>query len=235
MLRAWRPLALCAVWAVAPAGAQPPAPELSGYVTLATDARKHGLSQLDDGAALRLGLDYQHAGGPFAGAVLGNVSYASEASRSEPRETALELYAGYLWRGGDWSFTGALGHYRYPGAAYDYDYSELSTVFEFRDRYFYRFTYTDDLLSTGNEASGHELGFTTALPADLELGASIGRFDTRGRYGYTHYNIGLSKLVGRFGLDLRRYEASREIVGRYGSTAAERWVFSLSYAIRPRP
>ncbi len=229
--------AVCAAAAAAPASAQPPTAELTGYLTVATDVRNRGLSQLDGTTAVRAGIDYQRAGGLFAGAVAGNVGYAVEAAPQRPRENLLELYAGYLWRRTDWSFAATLGHYRYPGAAVDYDYSEISTVVELRDRYFYRFSYTDDLMSVGNAAVSHEVGLNVALPADLELGVALGRSETRGGYPieYTHYNFGISRLVGRFGLDLRRYDTSREIVSYFGSSAADRWVLSLSYSIRPRP
>lgn len=228
---------LCALGAAAaPAAAQPQTSQINAYLTVATDARARGLSQLDGDTAVRVGLDYEHARGFFAGGVVGNVSYAIDAGRARPREELLELYTGYLWRGAEWGFTGSVGHYDYPDTAFDYDYTELAAVVDFRDRYFYRVAYTDDLLSLGYRALGHELGVSIALPADFELGASLGRLDARDDpLEYTHYNIGVSRLVGRFGLDLRRYGTSREVVGYLGSSAAEQWVFSLSYAIRPRP
>lgn len=229
-------LALCLA-AAADADAQPPTSELGAYLTVATDARARGLSQTAGDSAVRFGLDYQHPGGFFAGGVLGNVAYEGAAGRRRPRDALVELYAGYLWRGADWGVTAALGHYGYPDTDVDYDHRELSAVVDFRDRYYYRFTYTDDLLAAGYAAATHELGIALALPAGLELGASVGRFRARGARSltYTHYDVGVSRLVGRFGLDLRRYDTSREVVDYLGSSTADRWVFSLSYAIRPRP
>lgn len=210
---------------------------LGAYITIATDARKRGLSQVHDEAAVRAGLDYEHVSGLYAGSVLGNVAFAESPGRTDPRDRVLELYAGYVWRGSRWSISTTLGHYRYPGTPARHDYDELSLVVDYDDRYFYRASYSDDLLGSGHGAAAHEIGLRLPLPGELELGASVGRVDFGSPYvsGYTHYDAGLSRLFGRFGLDLRRYGTSRTISGYYGSSAGERWALSLSYAIRSGP
>lgn len=236
MQRGALPAAMLAC-AAAPAIADEPPAGLGAYVTLATDARDRGLSQVDDEPAVRAGIDYEHASGLFAGGVLGNVAYPGDAYPGAQPDSVLELYAGRVWRASRWSITTSFGHYRYSGTPDGYDYNEISAVFDYRDRWFYRVTYADDLLASGYGVADHELGFRTPLPGRFELGAAIGRVGMEAPYAddYTHYNIGVSRLVGRFGLDLRHYSTSRELAAYYGSSAGERWALSLSYAIRSGP
>lgn len=220
---------------LSPAIGQPLSPSgLGAYVTVATDARKHGLSQVDDEAAVRGGVDYEHRSGLYAGGVLGNVDYAGDGSDPGTRDGLIELYAGHIWRGSRWSVTTTFGHYRYPGTSGRYNYNELSAVIDYDDRYFYRLAYTDDMLSTGYSAASHDIGFRLPLPGKLELSASVGRVDFGSPYAtdYTHYDAGLSRLFGRFGIDLRRYETNHAMSGFYGSSTGEAWALSLSYAIR---
>jgi len=237
-----RPATLCGVGLVLAlisqqsVGQRPLSAELNGHVTIATDARDHGLSQLYDGStSFRVGLDLALPSGLFAGAIASNVDYATEALSPQPRERLLELYAGYLWQRSNWSVTAMLGHYLYPDIAIDYDYTELAAVISYRGRVFYEVSYTNDYLSLGRKATAQEVGFAWPLPGDVELSASVGEFNFDGYAPrYTHHNIGLSKQFGPVSVDVRYYDTSRDIVSRLGTSVGDDWVLSVSYAINLR-
>ena len=213
-----------------------PTTQITGYVTLGTDARSRGLSQIYDGsAATEIGVDLGFPSRFFTGAAISNVSYPSTTQFAQPRERLIKLYAGYDWVRANWNLGAWLGHYRYPDTVVDYDYSELTFVVGYKNRLFYDVSVTDDFLSLSGTAVNHAIGFTWPFAGNIELSATLGRFEWRGpESSYTHYNVGITKLLGPFSLDLRHYDTSREIVGRIGSSLADNWVLSLSYAISLR-
>ena len=230
-------VALTAALAAVPAAAQLiPATQITGYLTVGTDARSRGLSQIyDDSTAAEIGVGLDFPSGVFAGAALSNVSYVTGARWPEPREHLIKLYAGYRWRIANWQFGGSLGHYRYPDTTFDYDYSELTAAVSYRDRFFYDVSVTNDFMSLSRTALDHAIGFTWPLAGNVELSAALGKFESRGRApSYTHYNAGFTKVLGAFSVDLRYYDTSREISTFSGTSGADNWVLSASYAMSLR-
>jgi hypothetical protein len=73
------------------------------------------------------------------------------------------------------------------------------------------------------------------LPWDLELSAALGQVRTDlVAYGdYTHWNIGISKVLKRAGLDLRFHESSLDRVSYLGNPGGDHWVLSVSYGFAP--
>lgn len=213
-----------------------PTTQVTGYFTVGTDSRNRGLSQvLDDDFAAAIGIDIDFLSRAFAGAAVSNVSYPSGLRWPDPPENLVKLYVGYSWEGTDWNVGSSLGHYRYGDTAFDYDYSEVTLAIGYRDRLFYDISVTDNFLWLSTTAINHEIGVSWPLPGNIELSAALGELDSRGpQPSYTHYNVGITKLFGAFSVDLRHYDTSREIISPHGSSAADEWVLSLSYALSLR-
>ena len=229
------PLLLCGVLILAPVPVwgQGPSAGFSAYATLTSDYPNRGISQTDESAALQVGVDYQHDSGFFLGAWISNVDFATERRRDEPRETELDYYVGYSWLRRNWSVVATLAHYSYPTTSVSYDYTEVSGAIEFRERFYYMLSYTDGLLSHENSALGHELGIGWPLPWSMQFGAAVGRFDSDELRGgaYDHWNVGISRPIRNFGLDLRYYDTDYNEVSPLGTPLRESWVVSLSYQL----
>jgi uncharacterized protein (TIGR02001 family) len=232
---AWRlSVALVSASVVAPAGfAQDRAQGVTAYVTLANDYRSRGLSQLDSGVSWQVGVDYAHVSGFFVGGFAANVEYAAEAYWPEERDYVVDYYAGYAWDRRDWQVNVAVGRYTYPDVSLDYDYSELTLSTTFRNRFSYTAGYTDRLYSRPYSAWYQEIGVAQPLRFDLELSAAFGEFNNEypAYEDYTYWNVGLSKVIHRFALDLRFFEASGDMTTVLGDPAGDAWVFSVSYGV----
>ncbi|HET7132164.1 MAG TPA: TorF family putative porin [Gammaproteobacteria bacterium] len=233
MLRPCAPWLCCAVGlaASATAAAQDAAVGVNGYLTLGNGYWSRGLSQ-NDGLSLQLGVDYQHSSGFFAGGWAANVDYTIEYSAEQPRDVVINAYAGYHAKSEDWSWTVVLGRYLYPGTAITYDYDELGATVGFRDRVFYTASYSPSFYAQSHAALNQELSFALPLRGDLELGATLGRFALAGSsVDYTHWNVGVSKVVRRVVVDLRYYESGYDWISWLGDPNANQYVLSVSYAL----
>lgn len=211
------------------ARAQDPVSELSGYVTLSSGYWKHGLAH-NDGASLQLGIDYQHYTGFFAYARAMNVDYPQNLPE-QTRDVETSVYVGYHRHRAQWSWTASLGSYIYPGAD-GYDYDEVSASVGFRDRVFYSASYNDEYYVRGASALNQEVSVAFPLPAEIEIGGAVGYFDVSGGPEITHWNVGVSKLVGRTALDLRYYDGNYDRRNFLGDPDADHYVLSVSYALR---
>ncbi len=218
--------------AVGTACAQDAVSELNGYVTVSSGYWRHGLAQTD-GASVQLGIDYQHYTGFFAYARAINVDYP-QSYAGQSRDVETSAYVGYHKRHPRWSWTTSLGRYLYPGTD-GYDYGEISASVGFRDRVFYTVSYNDEYYSSGASALNQELSVTFPLPRNIEVGGAIGYFDmSDGAAEIEHWNLGVSKLVGRIALDLRYYDSDYSWRNYLGDPDADRYVLSASYALRRR-
>jgi uncharacterized protein (TIGR02001 family) len=218
------------------AEAQLPQGNLRLALLLASDYRHNGLSQTDSDTAARASVDYSRAAGWFAGGYVANVEYAAEARFREPRDLELNLYGGYEWRLSAWSTNIQLARYVYPDASVDYDYGEASANFAFRDRWFLELGASDDYLGVFGTSYRYRGGLALPIFASLELGVNAGEFRAtevfHTRYGF--WDAGLSRIVGRFALDLRYHDNSYYGASVYGSTGEdERWVLSATFALAP--
>jgi uncharacterized protein (TIGR02001 family) len=211
------------------AGAQDHVSDLNGYVTLSSGYWRHGVAH-SDGATLQLGVDYQHYSGFFAYARAMNVDYPQNY-RGQSRDVEASAYVGYHARQGRWSWTTSLGRYLYPGTD-GYDYGEISASVGFRDRVFYTASYSDEYYSGGGSALNQEISVSVPLPSNVEIGGALGYFDLRGGAEIRHWNIGVSKLVGRMALDLRYYDGDYSWRSYLGDPNADHFVLSASYALR---
>lgn len=213
------------------AAAQDGSPSLNGYVTGANGYWNRGLAQ-NEGFSLQLGIDYQQKRGWFAGAWAANVDYESDKSWAKPREIESEGYGGYHRRNEDWSWTLMLGRYYYPDTAVSYDWSEFSATVGFRDRVYYTAAYTDRFYGLWRSALNQELSFAQPLRGDFEIGGTLGHFEVASAgVEYTHWNLGVSKVVRRIVFDLRYYETTYDYTGLLGDPSSQ-YVLSVSYALR---
>lgn len=215
----------------APALASAQDARLNGYVTLGSGYWKHGLAQTD-GPSLQLGVDYQNHTGFFAYARALNVDYPEDYPGQE-RDVEASAYVGFHGRRQEsWSWTASYGRYIYPDAA-RYNYDELSVSVGFRDRVFYTASYNDDYYVRSLSALNQEIAVTFPLRANIEIGGAVGRFRIGGAgLDITHWNVGVSKLVGSVALDLRYYDGNYEWRNYLGDPYADRYVLSMTYALR---
>ncbi len=226
---------LCALLAAREGAAQSVPDRLRASLSVASDYVLHGLAQTDDEPSLRFALDFESAGGFFAGGAVANVGYTAEAQFSRPRDTQISLYGGYLWRKGQWSANVALSRYIYPDIAINYDYTQLAFTVSYRDRYFLTGARVTDYLAVYGDAYDYRAGLAWPLVQNLELGVNAGSFDARGPFGadYTYWDAGLSRPVGRFNLDLRIHDNTYGRSSLLGNRVDDLWVLSLTYVLLP--
>jgi uncharacterized protein (TIGR02001 family) len=207
-------------------------PSLNGYVTLANGYWSRGLSQ-NDGLSVQLGVDYQEKHGWFVGAWAANVDYEAEKYWDEPRKIESEVYGGYHRRNEDWSWTLMLGRYFYPDTSISYDWSELSATVGYRDRIYYTAAYTDRYYGIWRTSLSQELSFAVPLRGNFEIGGTLGHVNIENApIDYTHWNLGVSKVVRHVVIDLRYYESGYDYVGFLGDPYGPQYVLSVSYALR---
>jgi uncharacterized protein (TIGR02001 family) len=231
--RWWRcAFASAALGCAAASFAQEVAPNLNGYVTLASAYWKRGLAQ-NDGASARLGVDFEHHTGFYVGAWAENVDFAYEYSHEQPRDLEADIYAGYHRRQERWSWNVGLGRYLYPGTAIDYDYTEITGTVGFRDRVFYTASYSDGYYAGPHAGLDQQISVAYPLHGDFEVGAALGKFEIAdGVLDVTHWNVGVSKLVRRLAFDLRYYDSDYPSVSYFGDPGANHLVLSITYALR---
>jgi hypothetical protein len=71
------------------------------------------------------------------------------------------------------------------------------------------------------------------LSYDLEIGGALGYFNVRGGGpSIEHWNVGVSKLLGRVALDLRYYDSDYRWSNFLGDPDGNHYVLSVSYAVR---
>jgi uncharacterized protein (TIGR02001 family) len=207
-------------------------PSLNGYITLANGYWNRGLSQ-NDGLSVQLGIDYQQKAGWFVGAWAANVDYEFEKTWAQPRKIESEIYGGYHRRNGNWSWTAMLGRYFYPDTKISYDWNELTATVGYRDRIYYTAAYTDRYYGIWHSSLSQELSFSQPLRGNFEIGAALGHVEVAGTpIEYTHWNLGVSKVLRHLAIDLRYYESSYDYAGFLGDPKHPAWVLSVSYALR---
>ncbi|WP_371375976.1 TorF family putative porin [Thalassotalea aquiviva] len=97
---------------------------LSANVGATSNYLWRGVSQTDDGAAISGGIDYEDASGFYAGTWASNIDFGDDASYE------LDLYLGYAWEVGDFTYDVGYIYYAYPDSAEvdssnEYDFGEI--------------------------------------------------------------------------------------------------------------
>lgn len=217
------------------ADAQPPSDRLRLSLLLTSDFKYNGLSQSASDPAARLALDYEHPSGFFAGGFVSTVEYAAESNFPNPRDSLVDVYAGYQWRRPGWSGSAFVSQYIYPGSTLDYDFIQATGSFSVRNRYFFEVSSSDEYMGIYGRSYLVRGGFSFPVRWGLDIGMNAGRFDASGRFeaNYDFWDVGLSRVVSRFALDLRYHANGYDRTALYGGGEGDDFVFSVAYAITP--
>ena len=203
---------------------------------IGSDYKHNGLSLTNSAPTARVSVDYQHTSGFFVGGFVSNVEFAAEENFRKPRELEGNFYAGYTWRKSNWATNVSLSRYLYPDLIISYDYTQAAVNFSFKDKYFLGATRSTDYLSIYRSAYQYRAGIALPTVLDLEVGLNAGRFRSGGVFDieYSYWDVGLSRAVGQFALDLRYHENTYDRASLIGDGGTDRWVFSAAIAIVPR-
>jgi uncharacterized protein (TIGR02001 family) len=204
--------------------------------SLGSDYKHNGLSLTNSDPTARFSADYEHPSGFFAGGFVSNVDFAAEDSFRKPRRYQANLYAGYFWRGTNWAANVSLARYLYPELIVSYDYTQASVNFSFQDKFFFGATRSSDYLSIYRNSYQYRVGVVQPTALDLEIGLNAGRFRSEGVFytAYSFWDLGLSRALGRFALDLRYHDNTYRRASLLGDSGTDRWVFSVTTALLPR-
>ncbi|HUF72622.1 MAG TPA: TorF family putative porin [Gammaproteobacteria bacterium] len=219
----------------ASAQAQRAPSSLHGSVTLSSEYMQNGLAHTHDEPSLSVSLDFEHQSGFFVGGAVANVDYIAESQFGKPRDTAANVYAGYLWRRNQWMVNSSVARYQYPDIERSYDYTQATANVAFRDRYFFTVSRTGDYLSIYDSAEVYRAGVALPWLRNIEFGVNAGRFSADGSFdtSYTFWDAGLSRSIGRFALDLRYHDNTYGFSSLLGNDASNLWVLSLTYPFLP--
>lgn len=233
----WQPLS---VWFLAGLGlmvlAQPVRGDVRLSVLMASDYKQNGLSQTRSGPVLRFSTDYTHQSGLFAGGFVSNAEYAWDDRLASQRDTLTNIYVGHQWRGNRWASTVSVSRYIYPGYSPNYNYTQTAAGVSYKNRYFLSFARNNDYPYMGRDTNQVRGGIALPWIWGLEAGVNAGELRTSGAFdtGYSFWDAGLSKVFGRFALDLRYHDDTYGRARVAGESGDNRWVFSITYAISPR-
>ena len=210
--------------------------QLSLSFLVTTDYKRAGLSQTESEPAARFSVDYEHASGFFAGGFAANVKFAADRRFDNRRDFQANLYAGYVWRGSDWTTNVSVSRYIYPDIRFRYDYTHTAINASFRNRYLFSVAHSDNSLSLNRSAYEYRAGIAMPWVLDLEFGLNAGRFRSTELFNtaYSFWDVGVSRVLKRFALDLRYHDNTYEGASILGESGDDRWVFSVAYAINAR-
>ncbi len=188
------------------------AADVNGYAALTTDYVFRGVTYSDGHPAAQLGLDVEFDTGFYGGAWASTIDINNGPGRQ--RDAEVTYSAGYTVEAtSDWSFGISLIAHTYPGATgtIDYDYEEWSLSANFADRAWIEYSYSDDLYNAGSTTHNVDIYAEYPLPSNFSAGAGVGYYDVSNLAGdgYAYWQLGISKPVGRFALDLRYHDTSR--------------------------
>ncbi len=188
------------------------AADFSGYVTLATDYVKRGVTQSDSDPALQIGADFNFGDGFFLG-VWGSTIDISNGP-SVQRDIELNYYAGYAFDVSDsWQFSTGVVDYQFPGQTgnFDYDYREFSFGANFKDRIWLDLAYSPDLYNSGNSTMNFELYAEWPVSSIWAIGGGAGYYDTSNLTGgaYQYWQLGITGSFKWVDVDLRIHDTDK--------------------------
>lgn len=207
--------------------------DFSAHVTFTSDYVFRGVSQTNEDPAVQGGISFENRRGFFAGLWGSNVDFRLDATPGQRPDLELNLHLGYgRDLGQDWTAYAALVHYEYPGdgPAFDYDYDELHLGVQYRELAALVVALSKDAFGQGQPLAAYELTGRYPLVWELDLGAGVGHYDLQGPYGvrYWYWNLGLSRRLGSFVLDLGYFATDGAAERRFGTLAGQRLVLSLT-------
>lgn len=190
-------------------GGQAAAAEIAGYLTLATDYVKAGVSQSDSDPALQLGIDVGFGNGMYVGAWGSTIDISNGPTRQ--RDTEINYYAGYLFDLTErWRLSANIVSYNYPGQSggVDYDYEEYSLGVSYDDRIWLEYAYSPDLYHSGQSSQNVDAYAEWPLSGLWTIGAGIGIYDTSSLTGekYTFWQLGITRSFKWADIDIRYHD-----------------------------
>ncbi|MDH3350115.1 MAG: TorF family putative porin [Gammaproteobacteria bacterium] len=188
------------------------AADLSGYLVLTSDYVYRGVTQSDGHAAGQLGLDLAFESGLYAGVWVSSVDIDNGPDRHRDLQT--NYYLGYGFDLSDqWRLNTNIVAYTYPGTEgdIDYDYTEYSIGVNYSDRIWFEYAYSPDIYNTGLSTQNFDIYAEWQFASDWVLGTGAGYYDVSSLAGrsYGHWQLGISRPVGRFDFDLRYHDSNR--------------------------
>lgn len=169
-----------------------------------------GTSSENDGTAVQGGFGYSHASGFYAGYWGSNLSYGNDANTGFEND----FYAGYSGKARDVGYSVGLIQYYYVNID-NSDGLELDASLSFGPVKA-RMQYLTGDVAWGNAGDIYwTLGYSTNLPSNFSLGATLGYYtysDSNGEFipaaattqtsGYRHFDISLSHPIGTSGANM---------------------------------
>ena len=188
------------------------AAQFTGYVSLTSDYVYRGVTRSDSHGAAQLGADVSFDSGFYAGAWASTVDIGNGVTNQ--RDTEINYYAGYSYQMSDrWTIGGVIVAYRFPGAfgGLDYDHEEYTISVNFDDRWWFEYSQAPDYYRTGTQTHNYEVFADWPLSGQFSLSAGVGHFDVSDFVvdGYTYWQLGISRPLGRLDFDLRYHDTSR--------------------------
>ena len=165
-----------------------------------------GITQSRDNGAIQGGLDVKHSSGAYVGTWMSSADFETSDSEAAAADIYMEqdIYAGYGFSAGDFSFDFRYTDYHYPGAGAA-DFSEVHGHVSAYGATLGADYSTDMPLTDEDSAFHYYASYTHALPADIGLTATVGEYDykNRGWIGgsersdskYSYYSLGVNKTM----------------------------------------
>lgn len=191
-----------------------PAADVTGYAVLTSDYVFRGVSYSDGHASVQAGADVALESGLYFGAWASTVDISNGPTRQ--RDLQVNYYLGYTHElQSPWTFGASAVLYTFPDTVgeIDYDFVEYSVVGNFDDRAWIEYSYSPDLYHSGTRTHNLDLYAEWPLPAQLTLGGGAGYYDVSelSGSGYTYWQLGVTRPIGRVDIDLRYHGTSREV------------------------
>jgi len=196
--------------------------KFSLWTELATDYVFRGESETNDGEipSLKAALTWTHESGVYAGLYVANNLFPTDPTTNNGDDTNPNInaiygpyigYAGEIGNSGI-NYNGFLFQYLYPGDS-DSNYLEM---FNYIDKQFdsvnikleYSPTLTDWFGAEGVQSHNVAIHPSISLPHHITLSGSLGRqmFDSQYDADWTHWNVGISRNMFGFTVDLRYHD-----------------------------
>ncbi|MDH3266210.1 MAG: TorF family putative porin [Gammaproteobacteria bacterium] len=191
-----------------------PAAEFAGYVALATDYVKRGVTQSDGNPVVQLGADVSFDSGFYVGAWGSTIDISNGPTRQ--RDVEVDYYAGYLFKLSDsWRAATNIVSYNYPGQSgnVDYDYREYSFAVSYDDRVWLEYAYSPDLYHSGQSSRNVDVFAEWPLRGAWLIGAGAGYYDTSNLTGrsYYYWQLGVTGSFKWADVDIRYHDTDRPV------------------------
>lgn len=202
----------------------------SASVALSSDYVWRGMSQTQRDPAISGSFDYSHSSGFYAGVWASNVD---EFADGDQANLEVDTYAGFSSEFGDTGIGYDIGwlRYIYPGIAdgLDYDWNEyhIGLSYSFLSA---SVNYANEVYGDGGDSAlYYTLGAAHEFESGFSIDANVGAYDysDEAAYGddlYIDWNVGVSKELAGFGLDVRYFDTS----GEFSGDQSDRVVFTIS-------